>query len=319
MTSRPNSLLLAVTGWHEESWLDRFRRLLPDRDTVSAREPFDPASIRYAATWKHRPGVLSNLPNLEAVFSLGAGIDHLATDPNLPDVPVLRVVDQDLTERMSEYVVMHCLMHLRKGWTYADRQRRGVWEDDREQPAARDVRVGIMGLGVLGGDSARKLRIMGFDVAGWSRTKREIDGIPTYAGEGELPAFLARTDILVVLLPLTADTRGLLDARLFAGLARDGRLGGPILVNAGRGGLQVETDILAALDDGTLKAATLDVFETEPLPSASRLWTHPAVQITPHNAAMSDPDAIASAVAAQIRRHEGGQSFINAVDLTRGY
>ena len=313
------TILLATTGWHQDSWLERFRRLLPDRETVSDLDSFDPASIGYAATWKHRPGTLANLPNLQAIFSLGAGVDHLVGDPDLPKAPILRVVDQDLTERMSEYVVLHCLMHLRKGWAYAERQARGVWEDDRDQPAARDVRVGIMGLGVLGGDSARKLKVMGFDVAGWSRSPRSLDGIATFSGEEGLGPFLARTDILVILLPLTPDTRGLLNRALFSRLAKNGRLGGPILINAGRGGLQVETDILAALEDGTLKAATLDVFETEPLPAASPLWRHPAVHVTPHNAAMSDPDAIASAIAAQIRRHEAGEAFVNAVDVGRGY
>lgn len=314
-----NSLLLAIQGWHVPVWIDRFRKLLPDRAVVSADDAFDPASIRYAATWKHRPGSLAGLPNLEALFSLGAGVDHLVGDPQLPKVPILRVVDQDLTERMSEYVVLHCLMHLRKGWAYAERQARGIWEDDRDQPAAREVRVGIMGLGVLGGDAARKLKVMGFDVAGWSRSKRELPGIPTFAGEDGLGAFLARTDILVVLLPLTPDTRGALNAGLFRRLARDGRLGGPILINAGRGGLQVEADILAALNGGTLKAATLDVFETEPLPVSSPLWVHHAAHITPHNAAMSDPDAIASAIAQQIRRHEAGEPFVNEVDPARGY
>ena len=313
------TLLVAITVWDTAPWLDRFRRLLPGREIVSADTSFDPASIRYAACWKHRPGTLANLPDLEAIFSLGAGVDHLVSDPDLPAVPVLRVVDDDLTDRMSEYVVMHGLMHLRRGWLYDARQREGRWADERDQPAARDVRVGIMGLGVLGQDAVRKLRVMGFDVAGWSRSPREVEGVATFSGEEGLAAFLARTDILVVLLPLTPETRGVLNAKLFAGLARDGRLGGPFLINAGRGGLQVEADILAALDGGALAGATLDVFETEPLPPGSRLWAHPAVHITPHNAAMSDPDAIAAAIATQIRRREAGEPFRHAVDLSRGY
>jgi glyoxylate/hydroxypyruvate reductase A len=150
-----------------------------------------------------------------------------------------------------------------------------------------------MGLGELGRDAARKLRIMGFDVAGWSRSPKALDGLPSFSGEDGMKAFLARTDILVSLLPLAPETRGLINAELLSGLARDGRLGGPFLINAGRGGLQVEADILAALDAGTLKGATLDVFETEPLPSDSPLWLHPAVTVTPHNAAMSEPEATA--------------------------
>ena len=160
---------------------------------------------------------------------------------------------------------------------------------------------------------------MGFDVAGWSRTPKHVEGIRGYAGAAELGAFLGRTDILVVLLPLTPDTQGVVERRLLAGLARDGRLGGPVLINAGRGGLQKEADILAALEDGTLAGATLDVFETEPLPADSPLWSHPRVTVTPHNAAMSEPRAIAALIARQIRRFEAGQPFENVVDRAQGY
>jgi len=180
------------------------------------------------------------------------------------------------------------------------------------------VRVGMLGFGVLGQDAARKLQALGFDVAGWSRSGRPVEGFRVYGG-GELDAFLARTDILVSLLPLTPDTHGILDRRLFAKLARHGRLGGPVLINAGRGGLQVEADILACLDDGTLKAAVLDVFETEPLPEDSPLWGHPAVTLTPHNAAVSEPEATARYIAEQIRRFERGEPLENVVDPSRGY
>jgi glyoxylate/hydroxypyruvate reductase A len=161
--------------------------------------------------------------------------------------------------------------------------------------------------------------VIGFDVAGWSRSPRNVEGLTTFAGEAGMVPFLARTDILVSLLPLTPQTRGTINAGLIAGLARDGRLGGPFLINAGRGGLQVETDILAALEAGTLKGATLDVFETEPLPRDSPLWTHPAVTVTPHNAAMSEPEAVASLIAAQIRRLEAGEPLEHVVDPARGY
>jgi glyoxylate/hydroxypyruvate reductase A len=313
------TLLVAITGWEPEPWIARFRRLLPDRKVVALGEPFDRRDVRYAASWKHPPGALAGLPNLDVIFSLGAGVDHLIGDDRLPDVPVVRVVDPDLTERMSEYVVLHCLMHLRQQRRYDAQQRERVWLDDRFQPAAREVRVGIMGLGVLGQDAARKLKVLGFDVAGWSRSPKRLEGAPTFAGEEGLDAFLARTDILVCLLPLTEDTRGVLDRSLFAKLARDGRLGGPAVINAGRGGLQVEADILACLDDGTLKTATLDVFETEPLPADSALWRHPAVTVTPHNAAMSEPDAIGRLVAEQIRAYERGEPLRNVVDRQLGY
>jgi glyoxylate/hydroxypyruvate reductase A len=313
------SLLVAMTGWHVEDWRARFRAELPDMPIVILGEPFDRRAVHYVASWKHPPGSLAGLPNLAAIFSLGAGVDHLFSDDRLPDAPIARVVDPDLTTRMSEYIVLHCLMFLRQQRRYDAQQRAASWEDDRNQPAARSARVGIMGLGELGLDAARKLQAMGFDVAGWSRSLKSVEGLATFAGEDGLAAFLARTDILVSLLPLTPETRGMIDATLLAGLAQDGRLGGPFLINAGRGGLQIEADILAALEAGTLKGATLDVFETEPLPTESRLWSHPGVTVTPHNAAMSEPEAIVTLIAAQIRRLEAGEALEHLVDPGRGY
>lgn len=313
------TILVALTGWHVDSWVERLQRLLPGRRVVRLGDAYDPAAITYAVAWKHPPGAFRGLPYLKAIFSLGAGVDHLMGDPDLPDVPITRVVDDDLTNRMSEYVVLHCLMHLRQQRRYDAQQRAHMWEDDRHQPAARDVRVGVMGLGVLGQDAARKLAVMGFDVAGWSRTPKDCPDLQVFTGEAERAAFLARTDILVLLLPLTPETRGLADYALFRDLARGGRLGGPVFVNAGRGGLQVEEDILRALDDGTLMAASLDVFETEPLPDSSRFWDHPSVIVTPHNAAMSDPDSIIRLVARQIARFEAGEPLEHLVDRQRGY
>lgn len=314
------TILVAIgAGMDPAQWSERLREAVPSRTVVTLGEPFDRRAVSYAVSWRHPPGALAGLPNLGAIFSLGAGVDHLFADPRLPDVPIARVVDPDLTRRMSEYVVLHCLMHLRQQRRYDAQQRERLWLDDREQPAAGDVRVGVMGLGVLGEDAARKLAIIGFDVAGWSRSPKSVHGIETFAGEAGLGPFLARTDILVALLPLTESTRHIIARPLLARLARDGRLGAPILINAGRGALQIEDDILACLDDGTLKAATLDVFETEPLPADSPFWTHPGVTITPHNAAMSAPDAICKLIARQIRRLERGKRLENRVERDRGY
>ncbi|MGJ3263151.1 MAG: 2-hydroxyacid dehydrogenase [Salinarimonas sp.] len=313
------SILVAIEGWDVPSWVERFQRLFPERKVVTLDEPFDRREVHYVVSWKHPHGALSGLPNLAAVFSLGAGVDHIVSDPRLPDAPVVRVVDADLTTRMSEYVVLHALAHLRQLPRYMAQQRAGLWEDDRFQPAARDVRVGMMGLGELGRDAAAKLRTMGFEVRGWSRTPRTLEGVETHAGADALDPFLARTDVLVVLLPLTEATRGILNLDLFGKLAQDGPLGGPVLINAGRGGLQVEGDILAALESGVLKAASLDVFEAEPLPAESPLWSHPGVIVTPHNAAMSHPDTISRLIAEQIRTVEAGGALVNVVDPGAGY
>lgn len=313
------TLLLAMSSWNVEEWRDRFQALLPDFEIVALGEPFDRRAVHYAAAWKQPEGSLAGLPNLAAIFSLGAGVDHILKDPKLPDVPIARIVDPDLTTRMSEYVVLHCLSYLRQQRRYDSQQRLKVWDDDRHQPAAASVRVGVLGVGELGLDALRKLKLMGFDVAGWSRNPKTIEGLATYAGADGLTAFLARTDILVCLLPLTETTRGLIDAALLGKLAQNGRLGGPMLINAARGGLQVEADILAALDAGTLLGATLDVFATEPLPADSPLWLHPRVTVTPHNAAMSEPEACATLIARQIRRLQAGEDLAHVVDRRLGY
>lgn len=312
-------LLVALSGWNVAQWVERLRKYMPGREIVALDEPFDRRAVHYVVSWKHPAGSLAGLPNLSAIFSLGAGVDHIFNDDRLPDVPIYRVVDPDLTNRMSEYVVMHALMLLRQTRRYDRQQKEKLWDDDRFQPAASDVRIGIMGMGELGQDAAHKLKMMGFNVAGWSRTPKTIDGIETFDGAAGLPAFLKRTDILIVLLPLTPETRGIIDEKLIRGLAQDGRLGKPALINAGRGGLQKADDILKTLNDGTLGHAVLDVFETEPLPLDSLLWTHPNVTVTPHNAAMSDPDAIGRLVARQIAKLEAGEDADYAVDRARAY
>jgi glyoxylate/hydroxypyruvate reductase len=315
----PMTILLAVSGWDVAPWRRRLETLMPSPRIATLDQPFDRASVRYALAWRHPPGALSNLPNLEAIFSLGAGVDHLFADPALPDKPIVRVVDPDLTLRMSEWVVMHALAHLRQLRRYERQQRERIWADDDDQPKAGDVQVGMLGLGVLGADAAMKLSALGFKVAGWSASEKSLPGVVCFHGPGGLNRLLAQTDMLVVLLPLTNATRGLIDAPLLGKLRQGGPLGGPILINAGRGGLQVEADILAALDSGRLKGASLDVFEREPLAKDSRLWTHPAVYVSPHNAAVSTPQAIAAFVAREITTHERGEPLRHVVNRARGY
>lgn len=313
-----NAILLAMTGMDGNVWAERIRALDPGRDVRVWPQTGDTSQIAYAMAWKPEPGALAGLPNLKALFSLGAGVDALIGLPGLPEVPLVRVVDADLTMRMSEYVVLNVLLHHRRMLQAFADQRARIW-DQRDQPAASAVRVGIMGLGELGRDAAFKLRMMGFRIAGWSRRPRSVEDVESFSGAEGLAPFLARTDILVVLLPLTPDTRGIIDHALLAGLARDGALGGPVLINAGRGGLQKEADILRALDDGTLLAASLDVFETEPLPQDSPFWSHPRVIVTPHVGADSDPDALARYLVGQVRRFEAGEGLQNVVDRTTGY
>lgn len=312
------TVLVAVKGWDPGHWVDALRARAPGRDVVVAPDVPDPAAVRYALVWKPEPGRLAFYPNLEVIFSLGAGVDHLTSDPALPALPIVRIVDPDLTMRMTEWVVLQVLLHHRKQRLYDRLQAERRWAP-QDQVSARGLRVGVMGLGVLGLDAARALAGLGFPVAGWSRTPKTVPGLETYAGPDGLPAFLARTDLLVVLLPLTADTRGLIDAALIDGLAKDGPLGGPVLVNAGRGGLQDEVAIDAALRDGRLAAASLDVFAVEPLPETSPLWDAPNLTITPHVAAESDPVALSTYVMGQIEAYERGEGLANLVDPGLGY
>src|SRR5690606_30606725 len=223
----------------------------------------------------------------------------------------VRFVDDSLTTRMSEWVVLQCLSHLRQVPAYSKQQREHVWRE-LPQPEAKDLTVGVMGLGVLGRDSVAKLKVMGFDVIGWSRRKKEIEGVETFDANG-LDAFLARTDILVGLLPLTAETRGIFDASLFGKLRQGGALGRPVFINAGRGGSQVESDLLAVLETGLLGGASLDVFEAEPLASGSRFWSMDNVIITPHAASASDVRALFRHVEQQIERYEAGEALQHLV------
>ena len=318
MSTAATGIVIAAAGWDIAAWAVRVRAADPERRVSIAPDVPSPSEIAYALVWRPPDGFFRTLPNLRAIFSLGAGVDHLVFRDDLPDVPIVRVVNPDLSRRMTEWVTLQVLMHHRRQREYHALQRARLWRE-LEQPAARDIRVGIMGLGVLGSDAAEVLTRLGYDVAGWRRTKAPAAAITTYHGAGELDAFLARTDILVSLLPLTAETRGILAMPLFLKLARDGALGGPVLINAGRGGSQVEADIVAALERRVLVGASLDVFEKEPLDPASPLWQRDDVIITPHAAAWSDPAPLADKIMAQIRDFEAGKPLDNTIDRAAAY
>ncbi|MCX8281861.1 glyoxylate/hydroxypyruvate reductase A [Phyllobacterium sp. 0TCS1.6C] len=313
-----DKILLALTGWDPDVWQAEFSKTAPNRQLVVDPDS-DRANIRYALVWKQKPGSLQNLPNLEVIFSLGAGVDHVFHDPHIPDVPIVRIVSPDLTMRMSEYVVWQVLDHHRLGLRYRQQQSQRIWHEDRRQAAAHEVTVGILGLGVLGRDAAQKLRMLGFRVSGWSRRLQTIEGVTTHYGQDGLKDFLKDVDIIVCLLPLTPDTRNILSMSMFAQLKSEGPLGAPVLINAGRGGLQNEVDIVAALERGMLSAVTLDVFNQEPLPKDSPLWKHPQVVITPHAAASSSPQALVPEIVAQMEAYERGEKLRNIVDKAAQY
>lgn len=282
-------------------------------------ERYDPAHVHYLITWQPAVETFSALTNLKAVLSYGAGVDALLQHPHLPvDVPIVRFVDPDLGTRMSDYVVAEVTRHHRLDSHYRQAQTRHDWTEVFPR-RADEISVGIMGLGALGRDAAQKLLALGFNLRGWSRSEKSIANIACFAGEDGFDAFLSGTDILVNLLPLTPETAGCLNRTLFTRLRKGMLHGGPAVINAARGGHLVETDLIAALGDGTLGAASLDVFPTEPLPEDSPLWDTPNCYLTPHIAAVSSIAALARYFAEVIKAHEAGQGLPNLVDRDKGY
>jgi glyoxylate/hydroxypyruvate reductase A len=311
-------LLLHLSDVDEAAWARTMAREVGDYPVVRRGDDFDPKDIRYIFAWKPKPDAFDGLTNLKAILSLGAGVDALLKHPNLPgDVPIVRFVDDDLSQKMSDYVVAHVTMHHRRYTRFHADQQARRWTQ-YYPPAASTSTVGIMGMGVLGQDAVRRLLPLGFTLRSWSRTPKSIPGVEGFTGMDEFDAFLAGTDILVNLLPLTPDTSGILNADTFAKLRRT-LDGGPVIINAARGGHQREADIVAALSDGTLGAASLDVFEVEPLPVESPLWGIENCYITPHIAAISNEETGVIYFANVLKDHEAGKPLINVVDRARGY
>jgi len=312
----PMTLLLDIPPGWTGPWAESLRELMPDATIlVNGQDEFVSEAVDYLATFRPKPGLIKSLANVKAVFSLGAGVDGIVSDPDYPKtVPLVRFVDHTLAREMAQYVVMHVLIHHRSQRHFDAYQAVNKW---RQRPILRrteDTRVGILGLGEIGTMCAERLRDLDFPVTGWSRTRKSVAGVESFAGAGELAPFLARSDILVCLLPLTGETRAILNAKTFALMPKGG-----FVINVARGGHLVEDDLVAAIDSGHLAGATLDVFQTEPLPASSPLWNHPKITVTPHVAAITDPRAAASSVAAGIAAHQRGDTLENLVDLKRGY
>lgn len=310
---RPCTLLFHAED-RESAWRDAFARCAPQIRFCSWPE-WDPADgAEYALVWKPRRGELARHPSLRAIFSIGAGIDHLSSDPEIPaSVPVVRMVDRSLTRGMSEYVLLNVLLHHREMTVFFEQQRRRIWKP--RVPAPSDTRtVGVMGMGTLGSDVLSRLKPLGFKLRGWSRTPKRLAGVDSFAGPDQLSAFLGGLDILVCLLPLTADTRGILNRRTFSQLAR-----GAALISAGRGEHVNEQDLLTALESGRIRAASLDVFQEEPLPDDHPLWRHPNVVVTPHVASVTLPHTAVPGIVRQIRNHQNGGELSNVADIARGY
>jgi glyoxylate/hydroxypyruvate reductase A len=294
-------------------WVPRLQALLPDEDIRVWPEIGDPASIDVAVVWIPPEDGLVSFTGLCAVQSLGAGINQLGMGAFPPHVRVARLVDSGLTGMMTEYALLAALRYARNFDVHERAQRASTW--DYVMPTGvGSFTVGVMGLGVIGAATALRLAANGFPVRGWARSPKSLDGVACFSGEAGLTEFLSETRILINLLPLTPQTEGILNARLFAALPK-----GAFVVNIGRGAHLVDADLLAALDSGHLAGATLDVFRPEPLPAAHPFWLHPRILMTPHVAGTGDPDSAAQVVAENIRRAKRGETLLNEVDRARGY
>jgi glyoxylate/hydroxypyruvate reductase A len=309
------AVLLSTGPAAMAAWREALLALDPTLDIRLFPEAGDPAGIEAAVVWtSHDMAELRRYPNLRLIVSMGAGVDHLLRPPGPPPgVPVARLVDARLTQGMTEWVLLNVLRFHRQDPDYRALQAARRWEElPAPDTAAR--RIGLLGLGELGGAAARALLALGFPVMGWSRGPKQVPGVETFHGPAGLEAMLPRADILVCLLPLTPETRGVLNARTLSLLPR-----GAFLLNAARGGHLVQEDLLAALESGQVAGAALDVFEPEPLPPDHPFWTHPKVVMTPHAASITIPESAAPQVIENLRRARQGAPLINLVDFARGY
>jgi glyoxylate/hydroxypyruvate reductase A len=288
----------------------------PGFDAVLAgRDSYQPDEIRYVAGFRPPPGFLKTLPNLKAVFSLGAGVDGFLRDPEFPkNLPLVRFVDPTLMHEMAQFVTMHVLIAHRGQRFFDAMQQQSKWQQRMLTKPSRDTRIGVLGMGDIGATIAASLLGFDFQLLGWSRSRKSVPSVKSFAGKEELSQFLAQCDYCVCVLPLTDDTRGIMNADFFAKLPKDA-----FVINVARGGHLIEGDLIAALDSGHLSGAVLDVFQTEPLPADSPIWRHPKITATPHIAGITDPKMALAYVADCVARCESGKPLDNIVDLGKGY
>lgn len=307
-----NLLFYSAAGDAPAVWRSALATVLPQAQLHAWAADAELPACDYALVWKPPAAVFTRQNQLRAVFNLGAGVDAVLAMDTLPvGVPLIRLEDAGMALQMVEYVLHAVLRRYRRFDDYAAQAARGEW---RPLPLGRRPTIGVLGLGALGLTVAAALGDLGFPVRGWSRTRKELEGGEAFAGAAELERFLSACDVLICLLPLTTETRGILNRRTLSALRR-----GALLINIARGDHLVEDDLLAALAEGQVGHAVLDVCRDEPLPAGHPLWTHPRVTLTPHIAALTLVEDSAAQIAEKIRRLEAGEAVSGLVDLKRGY
>ncbi len=308
------ALLIICNDRDLSPWTKALKNLKPDLDLRIYPEEGNLEDIEFVLCWKHPKGVLKRYPNLKIISSLGAGVDHLFTDPELPNhVPIVRIVDPELAQGMSEFVIGIILNQMRSYTRYSENQQQKLWKARRFQ-IAKNTQIGIMGMGVLGQDLAKKLKGIGFNVVGWAQSAKEIEGVQVYVGTKNYDAFLKNTNFLVCLLPLTNETENILNKETFSKLPENS-----YVINVARGAHLVDADLIEMIDNGHLSGATLDVFRKEPLPEAHAFWHHPKIKITPHIASLTNPVSVAPQIIENYNRAKSGEELLNVVSTKLGY
>ena len=307
------ALLYKADPVRGEHWKRLFAEHAPDIEWRAWPDIGDPQDIRYLAAWQAPDDLETALPNLEVLFALSAGVDQLDLAKLPTNLPVVRLLDPGITRGMCEYATFAVLSLHRDMLRYRQQQMARCWQAHLLQPAAKR-RVGVMGLGTQAQQILATLQPFGFALSGWARSEHQIEGVDCFAGAGQLPALLGQCDIVLCVLPLTEQTKGILNRELFQHLPK-----GAALVNMGRGGHLIEEDLLEALASGQLSAAVLDVLQQEPAAPDHPFWHHPQILLTPHIAAMTQPESAFSVLLENIRRHQRGESMLGQVDRERSY
>lgn len=308
--------LLILSDAPKESWINTWITALRQCDPKLAIQVWpqvtEPERIEFALVWNHPRGELQKFPQLKVISSMGAGVDHLLNDPSCPrHLAIVRIVDQNLIRDMTQYIIWAVLNHARQFDFYQQSQQRKLWI---RRSYANFPQIGIMGLGQLGANVALSLHGLGYTVRGWADSPKSLKGVQCFYGENQLGDFLAHSNILICLLPLTPATQGILNQQNFAQLPQDA-----YIINVARGAHLVEEDLLASLESGQLSGACMDVFPQEPLPQDHPFWLHPKITITPHIASMTDPVSAAKQVIENYQRMVKGQPLLNQVNLDKGY
>ena len=308
------SLLLLSPDRNMEPYRNAMLQVDPDLDIEIWPGVSDKKRVHFIVAWNHPKHVLDSFPNLKAVSSLGAGVDHILSDEVLPKgIPVCRVVSPSLVEQMKEYVVCALLMLQRNMLAYFNQKRKAEWEVHPNKDKDNFI-VGVMGLGELGRPIASHLASLGYRVHGWSRSAKQIEGVTSHAGKEELNNFLSSSKALVCLLPLTRETEQILDMDLFKKMIHPA-----YLINAARGEHLVEEDLIYALDKGWIEGAVLDVFSEEPLPQKHPFWNRDNILITPHSSSLTPPGDVAPQLVENYKRALSGMELLHQVDRERGY